>query len=153
MNLLSVQPVIVFLLHTCSYFGTTDDEEQLVALGRSLVIRDLAMGHRASCVSSKFPTFLSHHSNTFLWIIRHKVFMTHLYAILYAGSLVSCYVIFYSCYCFRKGCRSGGSLYKPESKTALSHAAWTTCVNRTIGHSWNHGFSDVVCPLWCCPCS
>jgi hypothetical protein len=28
--------------------------------------------------------------------------------------------------------------------TALSHAAWTTCVNRTIGHSWDRGFSDVV---------
>jgi hypothetical protein len=38
-NLFFVQPVIAFLLHIFSYYGTTDDEEQLVALGRSLVIR------------------------------------------------------------------------------------------------------------------
>jgi hypothetical protein len=46
------------------------------AFGPSLLIRDFATGHSTWGVTSQFPTFVSHCSSAFLWVIRLMVLET-----------------------------------------------------------------------------
>jgi hypothetical protein len=66
-------------------------------------ISNFSTDHRAWSVTSQFPTFVSHGSIAFLWVIRLIDFMTQLTFILHAGSLVSCN-FFSLCLCFHASC-------------------------------------------------
>jgi hypothetical protein len=83
------------------------------------------MGQIARGVTSELRIFVSHRSSAILLVIHLIDFVTHLSAVLYAGSLVSCHSFLSLHLCFNSRSRPGSSLFMSESVTLLVAGLYT----------------------------